>query len=63
MLAQEKEEKLKLKVFVSDTIEIIKKYNPGFRRQTIQDELGRYSASVETDIKKVKAAVSLYAFV
>lgn len=45
-----------------DAIDIIKKDNPGFREQTIQDKLGRHSTCVETDMKKVKAAVSLYAF-
>lgn len=44
-------------------IEIIKKDNLSFREQTIQDQLGRQATSVQIDMKKVKAAVSLYAFV
>lgn len=63
MLAQEKKQGLKIEVFVPVAIEIIKKDNLSFREQTIQDQLGRQATSVQTDMKKVKAAVSLYVFV
>lgn len=63
MLAQEKKQGLKIEVFVPVAIEIIKKDNLSFREQTTQDQLGRQATSVQTDMKKVKAAVSLYAFV
>lgn len=39
------------------------KDNPGFREQTIQGKLGRHSTSVGIDVKKVKAAFSLHAFI